>query len=41
MSTVKELCQMGTEIEQALNLKEAPIALKVLYQGDEIPEGIY
>jgi uncharacterized protein (DUF169 family) len=30
---------MGAEMEQALNLREAPIALKMLYEGDEIPEG--
>lgn len=39
MVTTDEIRRYGAQLEQALNLKEAPIAIKVLYRGDEIPEG--
>ncbi|NLO48785.1 MAG: DUF169 domain-containing protein [Clostridiales bacterium] len=38
MPTVNDFCRMGTEIEQALNLREAPIALKILYKNDEVSD---
>lgn len=37
--TVKEYNEMGWELEKILTLRFSPIALKVLYEGDPIPEG--
>ena len=37
--TVKEYNDLGTELEQKLILRYSPIALKLIYSEDEIPEG--
>ena len=41
MHTVEEYNALGRELEQQLYLKFAPIAIKLLYSRDEIPEGCY
>ncbi len=41
MHTVEEFNALGAELEQQLYLRNVPIALKVLYSKDEIPEGCY
>ncbi len=38
MRTVEEFNQLGRELEQVLLLRYSPIALKVLFSEDEIPE---
>ena len=40
MHTVEEYNALGRELEQQLCLKFAPIAVKLLYSRDEIPEGV-
>jgi len=37
--TVQEYNKAGWELEQLLTLRFSPIAMKVLYEGDPIPEG--
>lgn len=39
MPTIEEFNQMGRDLEQNLLLRYSPIALKVIYSEDEIPEG--
>ena len=39
--TVSDFNKHGTELEKLLNMREAAVALKVLYEGDEMPEGTY
>ena len=34
-----ECRRLGAELERLLNLRDAPVGLKVLYQGDELPAG--
>ena len=41
MYTVAEFNEIGKEIEDLLYLKSAPIAIKVLYDENEVPEGCY
>ena len=41
MHTVKEFNELGLELEESLYLRFVPIALKVLYSRDEVPEGCY
>lgn len=41
MHTIEEYNALGAELEQHLYLKFAPIAVKLLYSRDEIPEGCY
>ncbi len=39
--TVKEFNDLGTELEQLLILRYSPIALKLIYDESEIPEGTW
>lgn len=39
MSTIEEFNQLGQDLERLLILRYSPIALKVIYSEDEIPEG--
>lgn len=40
MSEIIEYTRPGEELERSLSLREAPIALKLLYKGDEIPQSL-
>lgn len=39
MEAITKFSQKGKVIEDLLKLRDAPVALKVLYEGDELPEG--
>jgi uncharacterized protein (DUF169 family) len=39
MTGIKEFNKLAVEIEQILKLRDAPVAMKVLFEGDMIPEG--
>ena len=41
MMTVSEYKRSGVELERLLNLREAPVAMKLLYEGDLMPEGSF
>ena len=36
--SIIELQKLGAELEQLLNLRDAPVGLKVLYEGDALPD---
>ena len=37
MPEIDDIRRLGAEMERILNLQNAPVGLKVLYKGDEIP----
>jgi len=41
MATIKDFNRFGEEIERSLNMREAPVAMKLLYEGDAIPADCY
>lgn len=41
MHTVEEFNNLGSELEELLSLRFLPIAVKMLYSKDEVPEGCY
>ena len=41
MTAISEFNRNGARLEQLLNLREAAVAMKVMYEGDAIPEGSF
>jgi len=41
MTTIGDFNRNGAELEQLLNMREAAVAMKVLYEGDAMPDGSF